>query len=607
VTVAAEERIGTEVAGYRIKRVLGRGGMSVVYLAHDPRLKRNVALKLLAPELAGDQSFRTRFLRESQLAASLDHPNVVPVYEAGEVDGLLYIAMRYVVGTDLKELLRAEGALAPYRALALVGQVAAALDAAHARGLVHRDVKPSNVLLTGHPDEEHCYLADFGLSTSASDRSIADPSKIVGTIDYIAPEQIRGLEVDGRADIYSLACLLYECLVGDVPFRRPSDVAVIYAHLEEPLPKASDRAQIVPAGLDMVLERGTAKRPDDRWPTCAELVDAARSAFGDEGARVRVRRRRRRRGAVAALIGLAAAAVAVAALSLGGDDAAVARSDSLIRLDTGEGAPAAGLSVGAQPTAVTVCGGSVWVTTRNGAVFQVEPRSLTRHQVRVLGTPSDVADVGDLAAVVSGPPERVTVVDAQFGQISGVVPVPGGGAPATAVASGRDVWVANPNGHRLDFLAPPYTAVAGSVRLPAAPELVAAGEDAVWAVGGRSLWRVDPGARRVVGTTRLGFAPRAVVAGRGGVWLADTTRDVVVRLDPRTGRPVQTIEVGDAPVAIAVAPDAVWVANRADGTVSRIDAGRNAVDETISVGASPIDLVAGLGSIWVIRKTEATG
>jgi hypothetical protein len=599
-----EDRIGTELAGYRIERVLGRGGMSVVYLARDPGLKRNVALKLLAPELAEDEGFRVRFLRESQLAASLDHPNVVPVYAAGEVDGLLYIAMRYVPGTDLRAMLRAEGALAPERALALVGQVASALDAAHERGLVHRDVKPSNVLLTGRSGKEHCYLADFGLSTSTSDRSVADARQIVGTIDYVAPEQIRGVDVDGRADVYSLACLLYECLVGDVPFRRPSDVAVIYAHLEEPAPKASERAPTLPAALDAVLERGTAKLPDERWHTGVELVDAARSALGDEAAGRRVRRRRRRRGLVAALTGLAAAAAVVAALSLGGGDAALARSDSLVRIDARGGAPGAGVAVGAQPTAVTVCGGSVWVTTRTGAVFQVEPKALTKHQVRVHGTPSDVADVGDLAAIVSGPPEQVTIVDAQFGQISGVVDVPGEGAPATAVAFGRDVWVANPGGRRLDLLAPPYTAVTGSVQLPGAPRLVAVGEGAVWAVGGRMLWRVDPGARRVVKTTRLGFVPRAVAAGRGGVWLADAQGDAVVRFDPATGRPAQSVDVGDAPVALAVGADAVWVANRADGTASRIDPRRNAVDETVEVGAEPIDLVAGLGAVWVVRRTR---
>jgi YVTN family beta-propeller protein len=544
-----------------------------------------------------------RFLRESQLAASLDHPNVVPVYEAGEVDGLLYIAMRYVLGTDLKALLRAEGALAPERALVLAGQVASALDAAHERGLVHRDVKPSNVLLTGRPGKEHCYLADFGLSTSTSDRSVADAGQIVGTIDYIAPEQIRGAEVDGRADVYSLACLLYECLVGDVPFRRVSDVAVIYAHLEQPAPKASERAPALPAAVDAVLERGTAKLPDERWQTCAALVEAARSALGDGAAKVRVRRGSRRLGISAALTGVAAAAAALGALMFGGGGTALARSDSLVRIDLRGGQPDKGVAVGARPTAVTVCGGSIWVTTRAGTVFQIDPKSLRPHRVRVSGTPSDVANVGDLAAVVSGPPEQVTMVDAQFGQISGVVKVPGARASATAVAFGRDVWVANPSGRRLDLLDPPYTAIAASVTLPGAPRLVAAGEGAVWAVGGRTLWRVDPRALRRVASIRLPFAPRAIDAGRGGVWLADGSRDDVVRIDPVSGRPTQRIKVGDAPTAIAVGADVVWVANRADGTVSRIDPRRNAVEKTIRVGAEPIDLVAGLGAVWVVRRT----
>jgi hypothetical protein len=602
VAVVAEHRVGTQLAGYRIERVLGRGGMSVVYLAHDLRLKRNVALKLLAPELAEDEGFRARFLRESQLAASLDHPNVVPVYEAGEVDGLLYIAMRYVVGTDLKALLRVEGALAPERALVLVGQVASALDAAHERGLVHRDVKPSNVLLTGRPGKEHCYLADFGLSTSASDRSVADPGQIMGTIDYVAPEQIRGSELDGRADVYSLACLLYECLVGDVPFRRASDVAVIYAHLEDPAPKASERAPALPAAVDAVLERGAAKLPDERWQTCAALVEAARSALGDGAASVRIRRRSRRRGITAALAGVAAVAAALAALTFGGGGTALAQSDSLVRIDGGGGDVAAGLAVGPRPTAVTICAGSVWVTTRAGTVFQVDPKSLTPHQVRVRGTPSDVADVGDLAAVVSGPPEQVTMVDAQFGQISGVVEVPRGHVPATVVAFGRDVWVANPSGRSLELLGPPYTAVTASVPLPGAPRLVAAGEGAVWAVGGRTLWRVDPRALRRVASIRLPFTPRAVAAGRGGVWLADQSADSVVRIDPVSGRPTQRIKVGDAPTAIAVGADGVWVANSADGTVSRIH--RDAVDKTIRVGAEPVDLVAGLGGVWVVRRTR---
>jgi Protein kinase domain len=601
--VVAEHRIGTELAGYRIERVLGRGGMSVVYLAHDVGLKRNVALKLLAPGLAEDDGFRARFLRESQLAAALDHPHIVPVYQAGEVDGLLYIAMRYVVGTDLKALLRAERALAPERALVLVGQVASALDAAHERGLVHRDVKPSNVLLTGPTGQEHCYLADFGLSTSTSDRSAADARQIMGTIDYVAPEQIRGLDVDGRADVYSLACLLYECLVGDVPFRRASDVAVVYAHLEDPLPKASKRRQTLPAAVDAVLERGTAKLPDDRWQTCAAVVEAARTALGEGVATVRGRPRTRRSAVAAALTGVAATAAVLAALMLGGGGTALAQSDSLVRIDPRGGEPAEGVSVGPRPTALTVCGGSVWVTTRSGTVFQIEPESLTRHEVRVRGTPSDVANVGELAAVISGPPEQVTMIDAQFGQISGVVEVPGSRLPATAVAFGRDVWVANPNGRRLDLLDPPYTAIAASVTLPGAPLLVAAGEGAAWAVGGRTLWRVDARALRVVASIQLPFAPVAIDAGSGGVWLADRRGDAVVRVDPASGRPTHRIKVGDAPTAIAVGADAVWVSNNADGTVSRIDPRRNAVAETIPIGAQPVDLVAGLGAVWVVRRT----
>jgi Protein kinase domain len=600
---AGEDRIGTDLAGYRIERVLGRGGMSVVYLAHDPRLKRNVALKVLAPELAEDEGFRVRFLRESQLAASLDHPNVVPVFEADEVDGLLYIAMRYVVGTDLKALLRAEGALAPERALAFVAQVASALDAAHERRLVHRDVKPSNVLLTGRPGEEHCYLADFGLSTSTSDRSVADARQIVGTIDYVAPEQIRGLEVDGRADIYALACLLYECLVGEVPFRRASDVAVIYAHLEEPFPKATERAPTLPPALDAVLDRGTAKLPDERWQTCADLVEAARLALGGEVAPVRVRPKSRRRAIAAALIGVAAVAAALAALLPSGGGTALAHSDTLVRIDLLGDQPAEGLAVGARPTAVTVCAGSVWVTSQSGAVFQVEPQSLTRHQVRVAGTPSDVADVGDLAAVVSGPPEQVTIVDAQFGQVSGVVELPAGRTPGTAVAFGRDVWVANPGGRSLALLGPPYSGISASVPVTGAPRLVAAGEGAVWAVGGRTLWRVDARALRVVARIHLGFAPSAIGVGSGGVWLTDETGDAVVRIDPGSGRPTARIEAGDAPTALAVGGDAVWVANRADGTVSRVDPQRNAVEKTIRIGAEPIDLVAGLGAVWVVRRT----
>jgi YVTN family beta-propeller protein len=602
VPVVTDTRLGTELAGYRIEALLGRGGMSVVYRADHARLKRKVALKLLAPELAEDERFRERFLRESQLAASLDHPNVVPIYDAGEVEGLLYIAMRYVPGTDLKALLRNEGALEPERALALVAQVGSALDAAHERGLVHRDVKPSNVLLAGRAGHEHCYLADFGLSTSASDRSaVADPQQIVGTIDYVAPEQIRGGDVDGRADVYSLACLLYESLTGDVPFRRPSDVAVIYAHLEETPPKASERGATLRPELDAVLARGMAKAPDKRWESCAALVEAARSAVGGVAMPIRIRARRR---SVVAALAVAAAAAAIAGVLLSGRSPAIARADTVVRIDTGGIRAAGAVALGAQPTAVTVCAGSLWVTRAGGTVSQIDPATLAVHTVRVQGRPTDVADVGDLAAVVSGPPERVTMIDAGFGQISNSFVISRARASATAVAFGRDVWVANPTARTLERLGPPYTGVAGTLRLSGVPRLVAAGQGAVWVVGGRTLWKVDAGAQRVVVRSRLPFAAHGVDAGNGGVWLVDRGGNAVVRVDPVTARVVKRIPVGRAPAAVAIGQGAVWVANRVDGTVSKIDPGRNAVVKTIRAGSEPVDLVAGLGAVWVVRRTH---
>jgi WD40 repeat protein/tRNA A-37 threonylcarbamoyl transferase component Bud32 len=288
VQVSDDPRVGTELAGYRIESLLGWGGMSVVYLAEDLRLKRRVALKLLAASLAEDESFRGRFLRESELAASIDHPNIVPIYEAGTVEGLLFIAMRYVEGGDLTERVQ-RGPLDPGDAAGILAQLASALDAAHARGLVHRDVKPSNVLLdTGaRPDgSDHVYLADFGLTKRVSEETgLGDDGHLMGTIDYVAPEQIAGEEIDGRADVYSLGCLLYECLVGQPPFWRESDVAVVFAHLEAEPPAPSAERPELPAALDAVITRALAKEPEQRYPSCREFARAALSVAVDEASR----------------------------------------------------------------------------------------------------------------------------------------------------------------------------------------------------------------------------------------------------------------------------------------------------------------------------------
>jgi Protein kinase domain len=279
----ADTRLGTELAGYRIESLLGRGGMSVVYLAEDLRLKRKAALKILAPELAMDASFRERFIAESELAASLDHPNVIPIFEAGEADGSLFIAMRYVKSTDLKALIRREGRLDPERALSIVGQTASALDAAHAMGLVHRDVKPANILVAegqGPGGTDHVYLADFGLTKRSRQRTgITRTGQFVGTVDYVAPEQIEGKEIDGRTDEYAMACVLYECLVGDSPYPKDDETAVLIAHLMDPVPSIRAVRPDLPAAFDEVLRAGMAKRKEARFPDCTALVRAASDAL----------------------------------------------------------------------------------------------------------------------------------------------------------------------------------------------------------------------------------------------------------------------------------------------------------------------------------------
>src|SRR3954453_2804394 len=290
----------TGVPGYSVEALIGRGGMGEVYRATDERLGRPVALKVLAEGVAGDDRSRARLLEESRRAASLDHPNVVPVYEAGQAGGRLFLAMRYVAGIDLQALLRREGALEPARAIAIAAQVADALDAAHRRGLVHRDVKPSNVLLDHAHGRDHAYLADFGLTQSMSDRGPAD-GQFMGTVDYVAPEQIRGDAVDGRADQYGLACLLFECLTASVPYRAASGMGALFAHLEEPVPRLSERRVGLPDELDDVFARALAQNPGERFERCTAFVDAARGALGLEARAARLSR-----GVVALVVALAA-------------------------------------------------------------------------------------------------------------------------------------------------------------------------------------------------------------------------------------------------------------------------------------------------------------
>ncbi|ROO88905.1 serine/threonine-protein kinase [Actinocorallia herbida] len=275
---------GRVIGDYQVLDLVGRGGMAEVYRARDNRLGRIVALKILAPHLTYDERFRMRFVRESRTVAGMDHPYIIPIFEAGEADGLLFIAMRFVGGEDLRVRMARQRPFATERAARVLGQIAAALDAAHEHGLVHRDVKPANVLVaTGQsPGDEHVYLTDFGLTKSATSASgLTSQGQFVGTPRYIAPEQITGDVVDGRCDQYALACVAYEMLCGAPPFVRENQMGLLYAHVSEEAPPASSHRTGLPVAVDAVLARAISKSPGDRYPTCLVFVRALREALGE--------------------------------------------------------------------------------------------------------------------------------------------------------------------------------------------------------------------------------------------------------------------------------------------------------------------------------------
>jgi serine/threonine protein kinase len=323
VSGALIPRVGETFGEYTIEAQLGRGGMGTVYLATHGRLGRRVALKLLAPDLAHDEAFRARFLRESRLAASLDHPNVIPIYDANEIDGVLFLAMRYVSGPSLQALVRERGPLTVGETSRIVDQVGGALDAAHRAGLVHRDVKPANVLVA--EPEQHVYLCDFGLAKQASSAGTTQTGFFLGTLDFAAPEQIEGKQIDARTDVYALGGVVHYCLTGEPPYVRDGDVALLQAHLNDPPPAPSRVRADVPGPVDAVLAQAMAKAPAARYATAGALASDLRRAAAGEDVRVDdevtraaptvqtptpTRPRRRR---YARLIALLAVALAVAA------------------------------------------------------------------------------------------------------------------------------------------------------------------------------------------------------------------------------------------------------------------------------------------------------
>ena len=603
--------LGTRLGSYRVDELIGRGGMGEVYRAFDLRLERPVALKLLTAALSDDERFRERMLRESRLAAALDHPNVIPVYEAGEDSGRLFIAMRYVEGSDLKAVLHRHGQLPPERVVKLATPIADALDAAHTRGLVHRDVKPSNVLVDDPGGRDHPYLADFGLTQSAAHRGPADGS-LMGTIDYVAPEQVRGEQVDGRADQYALACLLFECLTGTLPFQRQSELETLFAHLEEPPPRASERRAELPAELDDVLARGMAKEPSERYASCTELVEAARTALGLE--RAVHRSRRSLVIAVGAVVLLAAGLLA--SLLAGSETAADDPAGAAVRIDPRTGQTTARHDLNGAPNAIAAGAGNVWIGSyEDGQLSRVTRGGSIATVGGTVGDPRDIAYAdGRMYVAGDGPkPTEGSVVayDAATGsQEDGIELL------ACSLTSGarEGLWSSGcPDTQRLEQ-GPRGLRVAKTLPLPF-PELLTAGNlrqcqcdmsaggGVVWILGDaadRRLWKIDAKRARVIGTARIPFAiGRGIAAVDDSVWVAGPMDDVVARVDARTLKVTDTIDVGRAPVTLAARGDKVWVGNWLDRNLMRIDAGSRRVNRTIELSGRPADLAFGPGGLWV--------
>jgi DNA-binding beta-propeller fold protein YncE len=638
VTIPADPRLGTRLAGYRIQALLGRGGMGVVYLAEQLGPRRPVALKLLLDPATASQAFRERFLRESELAATIDHPNVLPVFDAGETEGVLWIAMRYVDGIDLAGLLEREGQLAAEQALAVCGQVAGALDAAHARGLVHRDVKPANVLLAVEEGAvTHAYLADFGLTRRVGGaRGLTVSGQVLGTIDYVAPEQVEGGPVDGRADQYALGCVLFECLTGVVPFPRDGELAVLWAHVNDPPPRVGEYRPDLPGALDDVVGRALAKAPGDRYPSCGALVSAAQAALtgaAPAGLRHRLGRAvgrrtgpgRRRPGtawlvrrpvpALAASAALLVAVVLAAAVLLTRDNSAPpdtaavatpAAANQAVRIDPSTYHVAA-VTVGTDPSAVTGGGGLVWVASRGGAVSVVDPATNQVQETLPASGSGPVGPGGPGLAFASG---NLWVANTDQGQVAraaldtDATPITVDASPIALAAAPDAVWVvgrAQGGGllARIDALT---NQVDPTVRLPHPPTGLAVTRDGrtawVATAADKAIRRIDTQTGRVAGRIDLPHAPDQAVFGADAVWVTSSEDDAVMRVDAASDA-VQAIPVGNGPTGIAFGEDRVWVANGQDGTLSRIDPETNQVG-TIHLGFRPAAVAVEQGAVWVV-------
>ena len=620
----AELTAGSEFAGHRIEALTGRGGMGVVYRAVHVALDRTVALKVIAPALVEDPAARQRFLRESKLAASIDHPNVIPIYYTGDEEGVAYIAMRFVQGRDLRSLVREQGGLEPARAARIIAQVGAALDAAHAAGLVHRDVKPANVLLG---PQDHAYLSDFGLSKHAiSVDGETRSGHWVGTLDYVAPEQIRGERLDARADVYALGGVLYFALTGQAPFPHEGDEAKLWAQLTEPPPRATDSVPGLAPEFDAVIARGLAKRPDDRYPSAGDLGRAALAAAGLHAPDTHER-----------AVGVGAAAPEETPTESASARDAVLRSEALTQVEqpphrqgrSRRAVLAAGLgavvAAGVAAFALTTGGGEggaetdPTATPPASATATASPAKPTAETVaRVGGRPNSIVVGKGRVFVTTFYDEHVTMLDERTGKRRARRPVVGVGGRDTALGFGA-LWVATSRGTAIAKFDPATGKQLARIPMADRPQTLAIGRAAVWvgmsALDGSStltpgtpdsLAAIDPKTNEVTHTYPMPGGVRSLVATPRALWIVNRGYPTVSRFDPASGKLTKRVALSANALGGATYADGdVWVVLPLEDTVVRID-DKTGKKVSIGVGRHPTGIAAHGKQVWVTSFIDHT-
>jgi predicted Ser/Thr protein kinase len=659
--------VGRVLAGYRVEAVAGRGGMGVVYRATQLGLERTVALKLIAAEFAQDEAFRERFQQESRVLASVDHPHVLTVYEADEAEGQLFISMRWIEGTDLSRLVKGGGGLDRGRAARIVAQVASALDAAHARGLVHRDIKPGNVLIEQREGQEHAWLADFGLAkkAAASSGGMTATGQFVGTLDYLAPEQIQGGSVDARADVYALGCVLFESLTGRVPYPRDSEPAKLFAHITEPPPRPRELRPELPDECDRIVARAMAKDPAERYPSAGDLGRAALAAAAGRASHEPERsvaaggaapapaattvaaptpRRRLPRAALAtAAIALLLATAAIAAIALTGDDEEPERTASPAAATGALPEPREpqidriSLGAGAKPTRVEAGSGGAYVLDREaGEVIRVNPTSGEVTGRLPVGDPVDLELDGNRLWVASWRDRRIAEIDTRSFELVGrpfaVERRPSDIAPLAdvLVVAENESDAAEPTLLRISKathrpVGRPTELTGYVTDLAAVPgSLTVAASDAprlsTYATTGLQIMQT-PDTRRL----KTDHNPTALVLEGSVAWVAVSTltllddgldlrtgrepHGTVLRVDlntdPGAGEVGQATDVGREPQDLAVNRGVLWVPSRADGTITRIDTSvRRRLGKPLSLPELGDSVAAAGGVVWVTGQGD---